>query len=293
MKTWNRMLKRAAVAGAAVGVAVGAAACSRADAQAGDESSAAAPQVVTVTARDFNFEAPAEIAAGPTTFRLVNAGQALHHVQLVKLDDGKTLQDVYAALQAGGPPPAWVHWVGGPNAPDPGSGSNATLVLEPGNYALLCFVDIPDHVPHVMKGMARALRVTAPATTPVANASNGLPAADVVMTLNDYSFTLSKPLTAGRHTIRVQNAARQPHEVELVRLAPGKTFADLEAWMGSMQGPPPASAIGGVAGLEPGVVNNFDVDLAAGDYVLICFLPDAKDGKPHLMHGMVQTIHVE
>jgi hypothetical protein len=292
MKTWNRMLKRAAVAGAVVGVAVGAAACGRADAKAGEEP-AAAPQVVTVTARDFNFEAPAEIAAGPTTFRLVNAGQALHHVQLVKLDEGKTLQDVFAALQAGGPPPAWVHWIGGPNAPDPGSEANATLVLEPGNYALLCFVDIPDHVPHVKKGMARALRVTARAATPVANVSGGLPAADVVMTLNDYSFTLSKPLTAGRHTIRVENRAQQPHEIELIRLAPGKTFADLEAWMRNMQGPPPASAIGGVAGIEPGVVNNFDVDLTPGEYVLICFLPDAKDGKPHLMHGMVQTIRVE
>jgi hypothetical protein len=292
MKTWNRRLKRAAVAGAVVGVAVGAAACGRVDAQAGDEPSVA-PQVVTVTTRDFNFEAPAEIAAGPTTFRLVNAGQALHHVQLARLDEGKTLQDVFAALQAGGRPPAWIHWVGGPNAPDPGAEANATLVLEPGNYVLLCFVDVPDHVPHVMKGMARPLRVTAPAATPVANASGGLPAADVVMTLNDYSFTLSRPLTRGRHTIRVENAAQQPHEIELIRLAPGKTLDDLKAWMGNMQGPPPASAIGGIAGIERGVANTFDVDLAPGEYVLICFLPDAKDGKPHFMHGMVQTIRVE
>lgn len=29
-----------------------------------------------------------------------------------------------------------------------------------------------------------------------------------------------------------------------------------------------------------------------GDYGLICFVPDAKDGKPHLVHGMVKTIKV-
>jgi len=290
MMHWNRMLKRAAVAGAVVvGVAVGAAACSRADAQAGDESSAAAPQVVTVTARDFNFEAPAEIAAGPTTFRLVNAGQALHHVQLVKLDDGKTLQDVFAALQAGGPPPAWLHAIGGPNAPDPGSEANATVVLEPGSYALLCFVDIPDHVPHVMKGMAKILTVT-PAPVPAAAAT---PTGDITMRLNDYSFALSTPITAGRHTIRVENGARQSHEVELIKLAPGKTTQDLMSWMQTMAGPPPASAIGGISGMEPGQVQAFSHDFTPGSYVLICFVPDANDGKPHLMHGMVQTIRVE
>jgi hypothetical protein len=34
------------------------------------------------------------------------------------------------------------------------------------------------------------------------------------------------------------------------------------------------------------------VELTAGDYGLICFLPDVKDGKPHLAHGMMKTIRV-
>lgn len=29
-----------------------------------------------------------------------------------------------------------------------------------------------------------------------------------------------------------------------------------------------------------------------GDYGLMCFVADAKDGKPHLVHGMVKTIKV-
>ena len=36
----------------------------------------------------------------------------------------------------------------------------------------------------------------------------------------------------------------------------------------------------------------FTADLAPGDYGLICFVPDAKDGKPHLMHGMMKQITV-
>lgn len=289
---WNRFLDRAMTAAVVMTAAAGAAACGSADAQgaetsAAEVSTAAAPHVVTVTARDFSFEAPAEIPAGPTTFRMVNAGQTLHHVQLVKLEEGKTFDDLMAALKAGGPPPAWVRDMGGPNAPDPGATSNATVVLEPGSYAMLCFVDIPGGVPHVAHGMVRPLRVTAP------TASAGEPAADVVMTLSDYTFALSKPLTAGRHVIRVENTARQPHEVEIVRLAPGKTADDVAAWMREPQGPPPVSAIGGVAGMESGVSNTFEVDLTPGKYLLLCFIPDAGDGKPHLAHGMIREITIE
>lgn len=284
MSTWTKV--RAAGITAAVGVV--AAACGRAQATPQTRAAAAPPRVVTVVARDFAFQAPDEVPAGLVTFRLENRGNTLHHMQMLRLDEGKTLQDVFTALRAGGPPPAWMHEVGGPNAPDPGQDANATVLLQPGTYALLCFVDIPDHVPHVMKGMAKQLRVT-PALAPAAMTQ---PTGDVTLTLNDYSFTLSKPLTAGSHTIRVENGAAQSHEVELIRLAPGKTVDDLMGWMQSMQGPPPASAIGGIAGMQHGEVQAFSADLTPGDYVMICFVPDAGDGKPHFMHGMVQRFTV-
>jgi hypothetical protein len=37
---------------------------------------------------------------------------------------------------------------------------------------------------------------------------------------------------------------------------------------------------------------SFTADFVPGKYALICFLPDAKDGKPHFMHGMVQEVTV-
>jgi len=265
-----------------------AAACSRAEAR--PVAAATEPHVVTVVAREFAFTAPDAIPAGLVTFQLQNRGTLLHHMAIMKLDEGKTMADFMAAMQAGGPPPAWVHDMGGPNAPDPGSDANATMMLEPGNYVLLCFVDIPDHTPHVMKGMIKPLRVT-PAVVP-ASAVNI--SGDVTMTLSDYTFTLSRPITAGMHTIRVENpTAAQSHEVELIKLAPGKTVDDLMGWMQSMQGPPPANAIGGIAGMAHGQAESFTYDFTPGNYVLICFLPDPSDGKPHFMHGMVKTITVE
>jgi hypothetical protein len=56
------------------------------------------------------------------------------------------------------------------------------------------------------------------------------PEADVVMKLVDYDFELSKPLTAGRHTIRIENGGPQEHEVVIVKLDPGKEPMDFAAW---------------------------------------------------------------
>jgi hypothetical protein len=112
------------------------------------------------------------------------------------------------------------------------------------------------------------------------------------MTLKDYDFQLSGPLTPGKHIIRIENAAQQPHEVVLVRLAPGKTPADLAAWVDKMVGPPPAEPLGGMAGLHTGGRAYLAVNLTPGEYGLLCFIPDAKDGKPHVAHGMMKQIKV-
>ena len=34
------------------------------------------------------------------------------------------------------------------------------------------------------------------------------------------------------------------------------------------------------------------VDLPAGDYALLCFVPDMKDGKAHYIHGMSKRIKI-
>jgi hypothetical protein len=246
----------------------------------------AKPNVVRVSGEDFKFDAPDVIPAGLTEFRFLNKGPALHHLAILKLTGGKTIDDLRAALANPGPPPSWVKEYGGANAPVPGEESNATLTLTPGNYALICFVDIGGP-PHFAKGMVRALRVV-PSKNP-----NPKPAASTTMTLFDYGYRLSGPIRAGKRTIRVHNAGRQHHEVQLAQLAPGKTMKDMMDWLGKMEGPPPGKALGGIAGMEPGMTEYFTADFAPGKYALICFLPDAKDGKPHFAHGMLQEITVK
>ena len=267
--------------------------CAKSDTQSADTTAnaatsaptaapAATPNMVSFTAKEFSFEGPDSIPAGLTMFHLTDAGQELHHVQLIKLEQGKTYADFQAAMKdmAGGPPPAWVVPYGGVNPPAPGGMTTAMQVMEPGNYAVVCFVEGPDHVPHIAKGMMRSLTVT-PSSNPMTE-----PNADVTLTLSDYTFSLSKPLAAGRQMIKVANGASQPHEVVLVQLAPGKTIQDLGKWVFDMKGPPPGKPIGGIPAFIPGKRAFFEADLTPGDYGMICFVPDSKDGKPHVQHGM-------
>lgn len=247
------------------------------------------PRVVTVTTSDYHFSLPRVLPAGPTTFVLVNRGRELHHLDLVRLADGKTVDDLVRALHTPGPLPSWATPVGGPNGTDPGARSlPTTLTLEPGRYAALCMIPSPDGVPHAMKGMVTGLTVKGHR-----HATARLPHADAEIGLVDYAFSTSRPLTRGVHDIVVRNDGTQDHELELVRLHKGKTVGDLAAWAQHMTGPPPAAFLGGVAPLARGASNEMRVDLAPGDYAFLCFIPDARDGKPHIAHGMMRQFTVQ
>lgn len=251
----------------------------------------AAPNVVNITASEYKFDAPSEAPAGMTTFTLANSGKAIHHAQLIKLDSGKTMDDLMAGMKAarpGTPPPGWVIAAGGANAVAPGNSASLTLNLEPGNYVLACFIPDAKGVPHFMHGMVKTLTVT-----PNAAANTTLPTSDITVTLSDYKFDFSSPLTAGQHTLKIQTAPGQPHEFTLFQLAPGKTAADVVKFVeGGDVGTPPGTPIGGVVALAPGRDVFYTVDLKPGDYAAVCFLDDGKDGKPHYTHGMSQTIKI-
>lgn len=243
---------------------------------------------VTVTANDFAFDAPDTIPAGLTEVRLLNKGTEMHHVWLIRLESGKTMKDLFDAMGPHGGMPAWARDVGGPNTPGPNGEATAILRLNPGRYAMICVIPSKDGKPHVMKGMAKEVTVT-PASSNTSRANLRI---NATMTLVDYGFELSQPLQAGKQMIRVKNVAKQGHEVVILKLAPGRKAADVLAWMEKMEGPPPGMPIGGTTPMAQGEENIITLDLTAGEYALICFVPDAKDGKPHFVHGMSREITI-
>ena len=270
---------------AAIGMAL--TACNRGEQKTETPAAPPPPNVVTFTATEYSFAGPDTIPAGVTTIRLANAGTEAHHLSLMKLTDGKTLQDVMA-LPPSDTAPSWVVAVGGPNAATPGDTVTATSSLDPGHYVMMCFIPSPDGKPHFMKGMIRSLEVIAGSGPAAAE-----PVADITLKLVEYGFEFSTPVTPGRHTIRVEDGGAQPHEIVIVRLEPGKTMQEWMAWTETMAGPPPGQVINGVAGMNPGIHAFVEDDFTPGDYGLVCFVGDAKDGRPHFLHGMMQQISVK
>jgi uncharacterized cupredoxin-like copper-binding protein len=244
---------------------------------------------VVFIAKDYQFTGPDRIAAGMTTIQIVNKGQDVHHIQLLKLLQGKTAADFRAAIAADPTRlPTWIKFVGGPNAIVPGSEAVATMNLAAGDYLLVCLIPDKKGVLHVALGMQRPLSVTSAKPTLVSE-----PKAGVTITQADFRFTMSQPIAPGSHTIQVMNHGTQPHEVVVVKLAPGASVKDFAASVEpGASGPPQGRPVGGIVGLESGEHGFFKASFEPGNYGLICFFPDPT-GQPHFVRGMTTEFTVK
>jgi hypothetical protein len=245
---------------------------------------------VTYVARDYGFSGPERIPAGLTTVEIINHGQDAHQIQFIKLPAGKTAADFSAEIIADPARlPSWTQRRGGPNGVVPGERATAIIDLEPGDYVLICGIPDRHGVPHVALGMLKPLRVVA-----AAERTLKAPQADLTITLVDFAFELSRPVTAGEKTIHVLNKGTQPHEVVVVQLAPGASIKDFaESFVPGVPVLPAGKPIGGIVGLERGLEGFFRMDFPPGIYGLICFLPDITRGAPHFTRGMMMDIMVQ
>jgi hypothetical protein len=236
-----------------------------------------------ISLADFTITAPDTLPAGWTTFKATNKAQQLHHATLVRLDSAHTVDELVAAMKNPGPPPSWATWLGGPQQE-----SEVTVNLVPGNYAWICVIPGTDNVPHFVKGMYKAFTVVAATTAGPAE-----PKADVEVALKDYTWTMSTPITAGEHMLKLHTEPGQPHEAVILRVAAGKTSKDVLAWMEKMAGPPPVESVQGISAMQAGEVQYEKMTFTPGHYAILCFVPDAKDGKAHFMHGMTLDFDVK
>lgn len=241
---------------------------------------------------DYGFQGPDTVSAGWTTLTLENQGEELHHLQLLRLPEGLTLDDLLAALaegEAAGPPPPGLESAGGVGVLAPGGASTAQVNLEEGDYALVCFIPDANGVPHVALGMAQAFTVTA-AEGPAASEPEG----DLTIDMFDFGFDISAPITAGTQTIQVTNSGPQEHEALALQLAPGATVQDfLASFEPGAEGPPPGLPIGGFQSIADGGRGYFTANFEPGNYSLVCFVTDVATGAPHAVLGMVKEFTVQ
>ena len=189
----------------------------------------AAPNVVSLAATEYAIDAPDTIPAGWTNFRLANRGREIHYGHIVRLEPGRTVQelvDAYAeAIRTSGPRPKWVMRFGGPGGAYPGDSSSVTQYLEPGSYVWICPIEDNGGNPHFGKGEVKPFVVRASDGATADRAAK--PKASIVVRLMDFSFALDSSVPAGQHTIRVANAGKEPHDLVMMRLNPGKTVTEL------------------------------------------------------------------
>lgn len=94
-------------------------------------------------------------AGAPIAFTLPNQGQYPHEFAVVRLPDGIAIEQIceYPSLEE------QIQFIGGAYA-EPGDTAYLGLEnLEPGADTAVCLVDIPDGIPHVMRGMIAELTV--------------------------------------------------------------------------------------------------------------------------------------
>jgi RND superfamily putative drug exporter len=249
--------------------------------------------VIPITAVDYGYEMPTSInlRAGLVDIALVNNGTQPHQAQLARLNKGVTpnqVLDEFVTRRDQSAGFALLTLAGGSDIVAPGYGQETILNLPAGEYVLLCLVVGDDGVPHVYKGMIHFFTVKA------ATAQVTPPASDGEVVMGDSGYVLPSVIKSAQAlTLRVSNQGSEPHEMNIVRLAPGKSVQDILAFFRSPSGPPPFEEYGGMAALAPGGSGWVRLHLGSGNYALCSLIPDQKTGQPQLAQGMVAPFTVD
>jgi hypothetical protein len=121
-----------------------------------------------------------------------------------------------------------------------------------------------------------------PAASPTGSPASPSPAATspspgagvtVNVTAADYSFAAPDTIQAGRVTMTLENTGRETHQAQLARIKPGRTLADVQA---ALTGRDPNAILalvdfaGGPDAVPAGQRLTVQMDLTAGDYVMMC-----------------------
>lgn len=273
----QRIAAAPAVAGAAT----------TASAPAASASAGGGGSRVSVIARDYSFDAPATVPTGIVTFTTRNEGDEPHHTQIVRLNEGVSVEAFGGALMQG-PEAAFplVSFAGGPGTIDRGGSATATLDLGAGQYLMLCFVETEEGVPHLALGMIRPFQAAPPPSTAQA------PQADGTVTLKDFSFDVPD-IQAGQRTLRIVNEGPQVHEMAVLRT--DASLAAVTAALMNFEEEPPFQIedAGGFQAIDSGKAGWVTMNFTPGTYVLFCFVPDPATGQPHVELGMVGAFVVE
>lgn len=252
-----------------------------------------------VMAMDYKFQIPATINAGLVVVNFMNDGKEPHELSFLRLNEGVSIDQFKAALiKDPATSFALIKWRGGVATLMPGQSGRAVLNFDPGEYVLSCFVESPNGLPHFVEGMYQPFKVVASTSTSQATE----PTADGTAIIKNFNFTLPN-LHAGTVILKVTNEDPMAHEMNILKLADGKTMQDATAFLHKKKGPPPLDTkeygtapftyAGGMQPIEHGLTDWIELNLQPGNYVAVCFVPDPKTHMSHVDEGMITQFTIQ
>ena len=141
--------------------------------------------------------------------------RGFHMLWVVRISEDKSAADLVNAAHADSPTP-WATILGGPGFVVPPATTNATIELQPGTYALVCFVGSAREDRkryHLLHGMARQL-IVVPSTT--LHTPRVQP--DIVARITTEGVVeFSAPIQTGRQIIAVRNEMSRDRTFALMR----------------------------------------------------------------------------
>lgn len=243
--------------------------------------------VIVVT--DRTLDVPSQVDAGLVNVRLFNRSSGPQHISVLKVDRLDRVASISDYLRSGDWNVPWINRMGGPETVLPGGVSSVAMVLEPGRYVVAQLPILSKPGGPLLLRDVEQLSVVA---RPNGSAVPPLPAAVATIKLYEWNFTLDGPLNAGRRVIRVENTGQFEHQLQIIRLLPGRGIDQAVKWAENPSGPPPFEGAGGTTNLTRGRSVNVTVDLIPGDYALLCTTFNPLSKQLHSHHGMIKQIRV-
>ncbi len=272
---------------------VGAATLTAAATTAPAQSAASTPPVAVSISNTRVVTMPTTIQPGVNTFKVTTANKRGSGFQLVQAAAGYSAadaaRDIEKGLDGGNVKAikrfeANVTLLGGMSV---NKGKTGTLVvdLDPGTYWAL-----DTNTNDAGKFFAF--------TAEGADTGNVVPEAGATLKAVQDSKWAGKPASIpNQGLVTFKNAASNNHFIAMAKLKKGKTYKDFKKWLAAaQQGPPGPSPVNFGLGINSGVVSpghsaTFRYNVPEGDYVMLCFWPDASmGGMPHAFMGMHRVI---
>lgn len=264
----------------------------------GDDGSSAPAVVAVESAPDgegrFELTVSESVEAGLTRLEFRNGTEDGAEAQLLRLDDGHTIEEALEVVSAeDGKIADWLHAEGGVGQIEPGTTAAVELVLEEGTYHVIDTgePDGDDVQSHAEQGAVATFEVSG------GDDDAELPDVDASIEMADYNF-VTEGLTAGTNRFLLTNTGDELHHTLILPVTEGAEFSQVREFMtseGESSGPPPVDfeRLKGTSVLDGGRAQIQELELAAGRYAFVCFLTDRAGGPPHVAKGMLREVTIE